>query len=888
MFNFLKHRNSLKRLSHSALFENLKDAVLVLDPSDLIIDLNKEAVLLFETTKSEIIGNHISSLLPEWKIIHNSLVNNKTPHELVEIPLNIKEQTQYYNADLSYLHDKQGKIISQVIVLRNISSLHQRTIELETLLEGMMATSSSLDLDQVLLNLARQLVKIGEFQICKIYEWDEQNKNIHTLVEHARATWDPNGKRTILVSDDSTTEHVISTGQPRIIHIHYDDPKVNWMRELGLVSMMTLPIRSGDMIVGLVEIGSTNYSIFFKDKEQKICENLLFNSSIWIKTPLEKNDPAELLELLNQLLNISGGTIGTISAWDLTTNKLDTLIEYSDATWPKDSSPKIAHEEWPKVLDLLENRKAKVLTVDNPSNDQKDQVELLQRGAKTIVILPICIKGHPIGLLSLYDIYNKRIINSDKMQLWRGLADQAALAIENARLYSQAQQEIQERKHAEEQLEQVAYHDSLTSLPNRAFFLELVWNAIWRQRRQPEIQFAVLYMDLDNFKRVNDSLGHSIGDKLLIDVANRLKGCIRKSDTIARLGGDEFVILIDQVKDIHQVTRISNRILSSLAKQFNISGHEIITTCSIGIVLGNIFYNQPDEILRDADIAMYRAKDMGKSRFEFFDQTMRIKIVERLKLEDDLSRAIDCQEFILHYQPIYCLDSKMTIGFEALIRWDSPDRGLVQPLDFIPIAEETGKIVDIGKWVLIEACHQLKDWQERFPFIQSLVMSINISGVQLFQDDFVTMVKNTLSKTKISPSSLRLEVTESAVVEDIPDAINKLKQLREHGICIQLDDFGKGYSSFGYLRNLPMDVIKIDQSFILDLNQTKNQGLVRTMISLGNEWGMDVIAEGIETNEQNSYLEQFGCRYGQGFLYSKPLLPKQIEGNLFAANDNSK
>jgi diguanylate cyclase (GGDEF)-like protein len=527
---------------------------------------------------------------------------------------------------------------------------------------------------------------------------------------------------------------------------------------------------------------------------------------------------------------------------------------------------------------MLETGQSRVVNINEESIDQKDLKELIKRGAKTMVLLPINIKGNPIGFLSLYDTHKVRKVENNNVHLWQGLADQAALAIENARLYTQAQQEIRERQRAEEQLEQVAYHDSLTSLPNRAFFLELIWNAIWRQRRQPDIQFAVLYMDLDNFKRINDSLGHSVGDKLLVEVSERLKSCIRKSDTIARLGGDEFVVLIDQVKDVHQLTRISKRILNSVAKPYNIAGHEIITTCSIGIVLGNMLYNQPDEIFRDADIAMYRAKELGRSRFEFFDQKMRIKIMERLKLEDDLQRAIDRSEFYLNYQPIYNLITKKIIGFEALIRWDSPDRGIIQPLEFIPIAEETGKIVEIGEWVLYEACRQFKKWETQFySNVQGLIIGINISGIQLFHKNFFSLIKKVLKTSGVDASSVRLEITESAIVKDIPEATRKLFQLKELGVGIQLDNFGKDYSSFSYLSNLPLDVIKIDQSFILDFHQSRSIGLVRSMVSLGEEWGMDVIAEGIETDEQQVCLENIGCRYGQGFLFSKPLTPEKIE-----------
>lgn len=432
--------------------------------------------------------------------------------------------------------------------------------------------------------------------------------------------------------------------------------------------------------------------------------------------------------------------------------------------------------------------------------------------------------------------------------------------------------EIVERQRAEEQLSYDALHDPLTDLPNRALFMDRLERAIEYNKRRGEYSFSVLFLDLDQFKVVNDSLGHNVGDQLLISVGQRLKLCLRASDTVARLGGDEFVLLLEDTRNIHTVTNLAVRILEELNLPFKFNGHRAFISASIGIVPSVAGYERPEDVLRDADIAMYRAKALGKARFEIFDANLRTQAMSRLELEDDLRSALERQEFQLHYQPILILKENQITGFEALIRWNHPKRGIILPDEFIPIAEETGLIIDIGNWVLQESCAQIKKWQEAYPHQPPLTINVNISGRQFNQPDFVEQIERILLTAALNPDSLILEITETVLIDNAAAASAIFNRLHEIGIQLQIDDFGTGYSSLGYLQHYPIHTIKIDRSFIQELGVSrKNTELVHTIVSMAHDLGMEAIAEGVETGEQLQRLEGYGCKYVQGFLLSKPL-----------------
>ncbi|MEA2630608.1 MAG: hypothetical protein QOE66_827 [Chloroflexota bacterium] len=435
-----------------------------------------------------------------------------------------------------------------------------------------------------------------------------------------------------------------------------------------------------------------------------------------------------------------------------------------------------------------------------------------------------------------------------------------------------AHEDITQRKMAEEQLLHDAFHDSLTDLPNRALFMDRLRRAIHRTKRQANYRFAVLFLDLDGFKVVNDSLGHATGDQLLIAIGRRLELGMRRGDTLTRLGGDEFAILADDIRDLGDAILLAERVRLDLKAPFNLGGHEVFATASVGIAVGTKDRDRPEDLLRDADTAMYRAKAQGKERFVVFDQAMHTSVVERLRLETDLRRAIDRGEFAVHYQPIVALRTGRIDGFEALVRWEHPERGMIAPSVFIPVAEETGLILPLGLWVLRAACRQLRTWQEGAPGLSSLMISVNLSSKQLMQPDLVEQVDQVLRETGLAPEHLKLEITESVIMEHPPSANEVLGRLKGRGIQLSLDDFGTGYSSLSYLHRFPIDTLKVDRSFVNRIDaEDGDPVIVQTIVTLAHNLGMQVIAEGVETEEQVNRLKAMGCQYGQGYFFSRPV-----------------
>ncbi|MHC5776511.1 GGDEF domain-containing response regulator [Nostoc sp.] len=433
-------------------------------------------------------------------------------------------------------------------------------------------------------------------------------------------------------------------------------------------------------------------------------------------------------------------------------------------------------------------------------------------------------------------------------------------------------------KLAQAQLIHDAFHDLLTGLPNRALFLERVERALTSAKRRVDYIFAVLFLDLDRFKVVNDSLGHMIGDQLLTALARTLENCLRAGDTVARLGGDEFTILLDNLTNIDDVTNVVERIHESLTSAFKLNGNEVFTTVSIGIALSNASYNRPEELLRDADIAMYHAKTSGKGRHKIFDSTMHTEVRKLLELEMDLRRAIERQEFKIHYQPIVLLENHKIIGFEALVRWQHPQHGLVFPESFIPLAEETGLILPIGYWVLREACRQMHAWQIQFPANPPLTISVNISTKQFSEPGLIEKINQIVQETDLESSNLKLEITESVLMGNIQLASFMILQLQQMNIQLHLDDFGTGYSSLSYLHRFPSSALKIDRSFIAKIGADgENLEIIQAIISLAQSLNKDVIAEGVETVEQLAQLRAMKCKYAQGYFFCKPLNSKSIE-----------
>lgn len=432
--------------------------------------------------------------------------------------------------------------------------------------------------------------------------------------------------------------------------------------------------------------------------------------------------------------------------------------------------------------------------------------------------------------------------------------------------------DVSDRKRTEEKLAYDAVHDSLTGLPNRKKLMERLETSIKKSKNVPSTSFAILFVDIDRFKVINDSLGHQAGDELLLKVTNKLRSLIRPSDMVARLGGDEFVILLENICDRDQATQIAQRLLVQLQHPIKIAGEEIYSSVSIGIATSMAGYDKPEDIVRDADMAMYRAKLNGKSRYEIFDSSIHLGAVSQMQIEMDLRRACENNEFALHYQPIVSLISEDIIGFEALVRWNHPTRGLVPPSDFIPVAEETGIILPLGNWILHEACRQMQEWKENYSQPKDLIVSVNLSARQLEQIDLAEQISDVLRETGFDPNCLRLEITESVIMNNAEQAVITVNQLRGLGVRVSIDDFGTGYSSLSYLHRFPVDTLKVDRSFINRIGiDGENAEIVQTIITLAYNLNMDVVAEGVETLEQLNFLRQVNCSYGQGYYYSKPL-----------------
>ena len=540
-------------------------------------------------------------------------------------------------------------------------------------------------------------------------------------------------------------------------------------------------------------------------------------------------------------------------------NKLRDIIEYSSNLFYSRDTDNILTYVSPQVEQFLDCQPEAALVpwidffTDNPIN--REGWLTAQRAIETGIAQPV---------------YELELVGRKGRKIWVEVNEAPVVRDGQTIAMVGALIDITKRHSIEQQLKHQAYHDSLTNLPNRTLFMDRLEHTLARSYRQ-RTDIAVLFLDLDRFKIVNDSLGHDVGDQLLQSVTQRLCRCLRPGDTVARLGGDEFTILMEDVEDVKDVIYVAERIAEELHSPFNLQGHRIFVTTSIGIAVGHAPESTPDTLIRDADVAMYRAKRKGPSRYEVYDPEMNARALERLTLENDLWQAVRRDELRVHYQPKVRLSNQELVGFEALVRWQHPVQGLIMPGDFIPLAEDTGMILGIGQWVLHEACRQAKVWQTRFSD-KPLQMSVNLSARQLQQAGLVREIAEVLEETGLYPSCLKLEITESVVMEDAEATIRTLRDLKRLGVRLAIDDFGTGYSSLSYLRRFPVDNLKVDRAFVSNIGiNTEDTEIVRAIITLAQALGLTVTAEGVETAEQASQLTALGCDWAQGYYFSKPV-----------------
>src|SRR4051794_15012909 len=487
-----------------------------------------------------------------------------------------------------------------------------------------------------------------------------------------------------------------------------------------------------------------------------------------------------------------------------------------------------------------------------------------ERGLQAAMAAPVHENGHPVGSLTVASFRPGRHYSQTEQDALCAFAEHASLGLTDARNFEDAMRR--------------ALHDSLTGLPNRALFLDRLELAHARARRSGS-PIAVLFMDLDSFKNVNDSLGHAAGDELLVLVAGRLRRWLRPSDTAARFGGDEFAILLEDLDTSTAAEVVAKRVLESLREPFAIQGQEVLVGASIGIA--SSAHPGSDDLLRNADLAMYRAKGMGKGRYQMFEPGMHVQVLERLELEVDLQRALERGEMCVHYQPIIKLATAEVIGLEALVRWRHPVRGMIQPNEFIPLAEETGQIHRLGEWVLGQAVRDAQSWNSGVRAESPVRVGVNLSARQLQEPTLVGQIARALSETGLDPQLHVLEITETVLMQDLEGTVGKLKELKRLGVALSVDDFGTGYSSLQYLRRFPLDSLKIAKSFVDGVGgPSQDAAVARAIIELGTSFQLRVVAEGIEREEQHVCLMELGCTHGQGFLYSRPVPGDEVEALL--------
>ena len=480
------------------------------------------------------------------------------------------------------------------------------------------------------------------------------------------------------------------------------------------------------------------------------------------------------------------------------------------------------------------------------------------------------------GEIETYQM-EKRYIHKEGHVVWILLSVSLVHDEEGVPLYFVSQmQDITERKRLEDELRHHAFHDLLTDLPNRQLFVDRLGHTLQRIKRRRGQEVAILFMDLDNFKAVNDSLGHEVGDRLLVEVVERIKNSLRREDTLARFGGDEFTILIEGLESPEEAVRVAERIGKEFSEPFLLNSRELYVRVSIGIAIGDATTKDPQNLMRDADTAMYRAKHEG-AQYKVFDEAMHGWAVSRLELESDLRRALEREEFVVHYQPIVNLQSGGLWGLEALVRWHHPERGLLEPDEFVLVAEESGLVVAMDEMVLKKACRRAVEWQRKLPHTPPLAISVNLSGRQLRRPDLHEVIQQALEESGLSPSSLGLDITETVYISALDMDTNVFDRLKALGVRISLDDFGTGYSSLSYIKGLPADILKIDKSFTRGLGiDVEDTAITQTIVDLTHILGMEVVAEGVEVEEQETLLKEMGCDFAQGYYFSKPLPPEEV------------
>lgn len=735
--------------------------------------------------------------------------------------------------------------------------LKEQVSWLAELLKVGQSVTSTLEVDEVLRRIVEAGVKLTRADEGFLALADEKNGQ---LFLRAFKNLDQEESKTLrLPINDSLVGSVLRNKRPLRLNCKEGDELIKVSTGFLVNNLLHVPILLREKPIGVLSVDNRGVQRPFKEIDEAMLTSLadyasvaIDNSGLYQKAQIEIQERKRVEQALREsemryALAVRGSNEG-LWDWDLKTNKIYfsprwiTMLGYSDNEVTSDP------QEWFNRV-------------------HADDIEQIK----------IDILAHIRGVTSHFENEHrmKHKNGTYRWMLTRGLAVWDSNGTANRMAGSMS--DITDRKVAEQKLLYDAMHDALTGLPNRALFMDRLKYSVERAKRAHSYRYAVLFLDLDRFKDINDSLGHMLGDQLLVEAARLLSRHLRTTDTVARLGGDEFVILLDDITAMSDATRIADRIQKELSDSLSLLGREMYITASIGIVLSATGYDRPEDVLRDADIAMYRAKALGKARYEIFDATMRDRIIDRLGLEADLRQAIGRNELNLHYQPIVELSTGRLVGFESLLRWKSARRGALNPADFIPLAEETGLIIPIDRWVMRHACQRLRRWQEKFPSFKGLRISVNITAKQVAQPDFVEYVQKTLQEVGIPPSNLTIEVTESVIMDNIELASAVFKQLQKIGVWIEIDDFGVGYSSLSYLAHLSINALKVDQSFVsMMVKKDSHLKIVQSIVMMAHGLGLSVIAEGLESLEQVEAVRGLGCENGQGYYLSRPMPEEDV------------
>ncbi len=915
--------------------DNSPAMVCLFDSTGRYLKVNQAGAAVFGLPPEDLTHKTFAELLPP-EIVDTfmgrvqQLVTTRTPLVVEDrLPIGGQEkilQTILFpvatNADGTEI---MGSIATDITLLVEAQAILQRQAEEERLIRTMTQhIRESLDLDQILQTTVEEIREFLQTDRVLVYRFSDDGSG-DMIVESVASPWTVVLGTTIkdpCFGGDLASQYLQGRiGQIDNIHqAHIQPCHKNLLTQFQVQANLTIPINCRGQLWGLLCVHHCQAPRPWQEDEIRLLRQIADQVAIALyqsRLLSESKARAAQEKLLNDIVAAISDSLELTEVLQRATNEMVSTFQASRSLiilcHPETHQQTLMTTAAAAGIDDL--RGMSIPIVNNPIAQmvlsQDDPVAIddivqypplgplrpLMETIKTQAILAvaICYRGEFKGILSLHQCHGPRHWSHEEKRLLKRVADHLAIAIQQAELYQQAQAELGERKRLEAQLRHEAFHDRLTTLPNRAFFLEQLSVALDRLQqvchnrprednclengRQYQTaylyQFAVLFLDLDRFKIINDSLGHSFGDTLLQIVAQRLRDCLPQQHFAARLGGDEFVVLLTELDDAKEATEVALAIHKALEVPILLQQHEVFIRASIGIALSSPEYTEPDQLLRDADIAMYQAKE-GNREYAIFDAPMHTLAVQQMQLENDLRHAIERQEFELYYQPIVHLGNGHLQGFEALIRWRHPTRGLVSPADFIPVAENAGLITAIDLWTLNQACGQMHWWHQQFPRHRDLTINVNLSGKQFVRPDLIQKIDQALASTSLQGHHLKLEITESVLIQNAPLAIDILSQLQGRQITVCMDDFGTGYSSLSYLHRFPVDVLKIDKSFIAGL-QTEQHGsqedgeIVRAILSLANSLNLAVVAEGIETAEQLSYLKANHCQGGQGYFYARPL-----------------